>query len=102
MSYFQQKECEMKTPLRAIGCFPKVGQEVTQGCVRPRKETFTTRFAKPFDTLYYAWLLKRIAMTARTEIILSGKRIPLSNLDKVFYPELGFTKGQVIDYYIQV
>ena len=41
-------------------------------------------------------------MTARTEIILSGKRIPLSNLDKVFYPEPGFTKGQVIDYYIQV
>jgi bifunctional non-homologous end joining protein LigD len=33
---------------------------------------------------------------------INGKTIPVSNLDKVFYPETGFTKGQVIDYYIRV
>jgi bifunctional non-homologous end joining protein LigD len=27
------------------------------------------------------------------------KTVELSNLDKVFYPEVGFTKGDVIDYY---
>src|SRR6185312_4505274 len=27
---------------------------------------------------------------------------PLSNLDKVLYPKSGFTKGQVIDYYIRI
>jgi bifunctional non-homologous end joining protein LigD len=31
-----------------------------------------------------------------------GRQIPVSNLDKVFYPSTGFTKGQVIDYYIRI
>jgi bifunctional non-homologous end joining protein LigD len=30
------------------------------------------------------------------------KRVKVSNLDKVFYPKTGFTKGDVIDYYIRV
>jgi bifunctional non-homologous end joining protein LigD len=40
----------------------------------------------------------------RTEssLKINGKTIPVSNLDKIFYPETGFTKGQVIDYYIRV
>jgi len=33
---------------------------------------------------------------------INGKTLPVSNLDKIFYPETGFTKGQVIDYYIRV
>ena len=28
--------------------------------------------------------------------------LSLSNLDKVLYPETGFTKGQVIDYYVRI
>ena len=31
-----------------------------------------------------------------------GRRLSLSNLDKVLYPEPGFTKGQVIDYYTRI
>jgi bifunctional non-homologous end joining protein LigD len=31
-----------------------------------------------------------------------GRDVSLSNLDKVMYPEVGFTKGQVIDYYTRV
>ncbi len=31
-----------------------------------------------------------------------GGEIEVSNLRKIFYPETGFTKGQVIDYYIQI
>jgi bifunctional non-homologous end joining protein LigD len=38
----------------------------------------------------------------RTEVEVDGKRLRLSNLDKVMYPEVGFTKGQVIDYYTRV
>jgi len=40
----------------------------------------------------------------RTEssLKINGKTIPVSNRDKIFYPETGFTKGQVIDYYIRV
>ncbi len=33
---------------------------------------------------------------------VEGKRLNLSNLDKVLYPGTGFTKGQVIDYYARI
>jgi bifunctional non-homologous end joining protein LigD len=36
------------------------------------------------------------------EVEVDGKELKLSNLDKVFYPKSGFTKGQVIDYYTRV
>jgi bifunctional non-homologous end joining protein LigD len=38
----------------------------------------------------------------RLEVDIDGRRLSLSNLDKVFYPETGFTKGQLIDYYTRV
>ncbi|THA37994.1 non-homologous end-joining DNA ligase [Streptomyces sp. A1547] len=34
--------------------------------------------------------------------MVEGRRIPLSNLDKVLYPETGFTKGEVLHYYATV
>ncbi len=36
------------------------------------------------------------------EVEVEGRRLKLSNLDKVFYPAVGFTKGQVIDFYRRV
>jgi bifunctional non-homologous end joining protein LigD len=36
------------------------------------------------------------------EVDVDGRRLKLSNLDKVLYPKPGFTKGQVIDYYTRV
>jgi bifunctional non-homologous end joining protein LigD len=33
---------------------------------------------------------------------IEGKRLSLTNLDKVLYPTTGFTKGQVIDYYARI
>lgn len=48
---------------------------------------------------------KRIAtrtMSKKTEIEVAGRKLMVSNLDKVLYPEAGFTKGQVIDYYIRI
>jgi bifunctional non-homologous end joining protein LigD len=33
---------------------------------------------------------------------VEGQRLRLSNLDKVLYPEDGFTKGEVIDYYSRI
>jgi bifunctional non-homologous end joining protein LigD len=41
-------------------------------------------------------------MTKNSELDIGGQKIKVSNLDKVFYPKTGFTKGQVIDYYIRV
>lgn len=36
------------------------------------------------------------------EVEVDGRRLKLSNLDKVLYPATGFAKGQVIDYYTRV
>lgn len=33
---------------------------------------------------------------------VDGHPLKVSNLDKVLYPEVGFTKGEVIDYYVRV
>ena len=35
-------------------------------------------------------------------IEVEGRQIKLSNFDKVLYPQAGFTKGQVIDYYVRI
>lgn len=35
-------------------------------------------------------------------VIISKKKLPLTNLDKVLYPKTGFTKGEVIQYYIEI
>jgi bifunctional non-homologous end joining protein LigD len=43
-----------------------------------------------------------VAAAKRMEIEVEGRTLSLSNLDKVFYPEVGFTKGQVIDYYTRI
>ena len=37
-----------------------------------------------------------------TVIEIEGKHLKLSNLDKVLYPVAGFTKGQVIDYFVRI
>ncbi|WP_218566199.1 non-homologous end-joining DNA ligase [Vallicoccus soli] len=41
-------------------------------------------------------------MAVRTTVEVAGRRLGLSNLDKVLYPATGFTKGEVIDYYARV
>jgi bifunctional non-homologous end joining protein LigD len=37
-----------------------------------------------------------------TLVEIEGRQLKLSNLEKVLYPEAGFTKGQVIDYYMRI
>jgi bifunctional non-homologous end joining protein LigD len=43
-----------------------------------------------------------VARSTRMEVTVDGRKLELSNLDKVMYPVTGFTKGQVIDYYTRV
>ena len=40
--------------------------------------------------------------SARLEVQVEGHTLSLSNLAKVLYPAVGFTKGEVIDYYTRV
>lgn len=41
-------------------------------------------------------------MSKKTELRVAGRTLLVSNLDKVLYPDVGFTKAQVIDYYIRI
>jgi bifunctional non-homologous end joining protein LigD len=41
-------------------------------------------------------------MPDKAQLIVEGKKLAVSNLNKVLYPKVGFTKGQVIDYYIRI
>lgn len=45
----------------------------------------------------------KVSTPRNTETLsINGRQVPVSNLDKVFYPSVGFTKAQVIDYYIRI
>ncbi len=41
-------------------------------------------------------------MGKKTELVVEGRTLLVSNLEKVLYPEATFTKAQVIDYYIRI
>ena len=38
----------------------------------------------------------------RSTVEIDGRRLSVSNLDKVLYPSAGFTKGEIIDYYARI
>ncbi|GAA4906839.1 bifunctional non-homologous end joining protein LigD [Stackebrandtia albiflava] len=38
----------------------------------------------------------------RTDVTIGGRHLTLTNLGKVMYPGDGFTKGEVIDYYVKI
>jgi len=39
---------------------------------------------------------------AKVRVDVDGRHLELSNLTKVLYPQVGFTKGEVIDYYTRI
>ncbi|MBP2646029.1 MAG: primase-like protein [Firmicutes bacterium] len=41
-------------------------------------------------------------MPNKTLVRIDGQQLTLSNLDKVFYPATGFTKGDMLEYYAEV
>jgi bifunctional non-homologous end joining protein LigD len=41
-------------------------------------------------------------MSEKAQLVVEGKKLAVSNLNKILYPKVGFTKGQVIDYYIRI
>ena len=47
-------------------------------------------------------MAKSQPQSERSTVEVDGRRLSLSNLDKVLYPETGFTKGEVVDYYVRV
>jgi bifunctional non-homologous end joining protein LigD len=43
-----------------------------------------------------------MAKSTSVEVEVDGRTLKLSNLEKVLYPKVGFSKGQVIDYYTRI
>ena len=41
-------------------------------------------------------------MAQSSQLEVDGRQVAVSKLDKVMYPDAGFTKGQVIDYYVRI
>ena len=41
-------------------------------------------------------------MANKAELVIEKRKLSVSNLNKVLYPKVGFTKGQVINYYIKI
>jgi bifunctional non-homologous end joining protein LigD len=41
-------------------------------------------------------------MSEKAQLVVEGTKLAVSNLNKILYPKVGFTKGQVIDYYIRI
>ena len=39
---------------------------------------------------------------AKQRVEIAGRTLAVSNLEKVLFPEVGFTKAQVIDYYVRI
>jgi bifunctional non-homologous end joining protein LigD len=43
-----------------------------------------------------------MSASSKVAVDVEGTQVVLSNLEKVLYPEVGFTKGQVLDYYTRI
>src|ERR1700722_19034478 len=41
-------------------------------------------------------------MSTKSQLDIGGTKVTVSNLGKVLYPKAGFTKGDVIDYYVKI
>jgi bifunctional non-homologous end joining protein LigD len=47
-------------------------------------------------------MLSVSSASTKVAVDVEGTQVVLSNLEKVLYPEVGFTKGQVLDYYTRI
>lgn len=71
-----------------------------------RKTSKKPVVAKRADSLYHSgttsdWLYIQPGIKAKEKSQIAGEA-PLTNLDKIYFPDDGYTKGDVIEYYRQV
>src|SRR3989442_1129636 len=45
---------------------------------------------------------RQVRMQKKQHVVIEGRELAISNVDKVFFPETGFTKGQVIAFYSEI
>src|SRR5207253_3018074 len=85
-------------PGRRTGAWPSSSSwngPAEASCARPRsRASATTNRPK-------RWCAK-VAKETSVEVQIDGRTLKLTNLEKVLYLEVGFTKAQVIDYYTRI
>ncbi len=67
---------------------------------KPAAEVELERATDPQGESLTATAVKR--PRGKAAVTVEGRELQLSNLDKVLYPETGFTKGQLIDFYARI
>jgi bifunctional non-homologous end joining protein LigD len=67
---------------------------------KPASEVGLERATDPEGESLTARAVKR--PRGKAAVTVAGRELQLSNLDKVLYPETGFTKGELIDWYARV
>jgi bifunctional non-homologous end joining protein LigD len=67
---------------------------------KPAAEVELERASDPEGESLTATAVKRPRKKAA--VTVDGKELELSNLDKVLYPKVGFTKGELIDWYARI
>jgi bifunctional non-homologous end joining protein LigD len=66
----------------------------------PEREPASTASENPPDAK--AWIEHGRKVRGGLEVEVGGRTLKLTNRGKVLYPAIGFTKGQMIDYYAQI
>ena len=51
---------------------------------------------------YTATIKRKSSSTVSETITIDGFQVPISNIDKLYFPESGLTKYDLIDYYLQI
>jgi bifunctional non-homologous end joining protein LigD len=67
---------------------------------KPAAEVELERATEPQGESLTATAVKR--PRGKAAVTVEGRELELSNLDKVLYPEAGFTKGELIDWYARI
>jgi bifunctional non-homologous end joining protein LigD len=67
---------------------------------KPAAEVELERASDPQGESLTASAMKR--PRGKAAVTVEGRELELSNLDKVLYPEAGFTKGELIDWYARI
>jgi bifunctional non-homologous end joining protein LigD len=89
---------EDKDPAKVVREDPQAGPPAAHAAAPAERQRSSKRTKKDRKTA--AALVPRDQDSAVVEV--EGRELKLSNLRKVLYPETGFTKGEVIDYYASV
>ena len=92
-----------RTLTRATSCASRsMRRRRRRRCPTQGESTPASRSATRPRRRFAAQPARAAAAAERVEVEVEGSALSLSNLDKVLYPQAGFTKGDVIDYYARI